>query len=79
MAGQIDKGARFHGIIRRVADFGLLVELVPGVSGLLHISNIPRELQQNLDRNYQVGQSLDIEVVNYDPETDRIRLNMVQE
>ncbi len=79
LAGQIEKGARFHGIIRRVADFGLLVELVPGVSGLLHISNIPRDLQRNLDQNYQIGQPLDIEVVNYDPESDRIRLNMVQD
>lgn len=79
LAGQIEKGARYHGIIRRVAEFGLLVELVPGVSGLLHISKIPRDLQRNLDQNYQVGQELDIEVENYDPESDRIRLNMVQE
>ncbi|MEX2438091.1 MAG: polyribonucleotide nucleotidyltransferase, partial [Candidatus Babeliales bacterium] len=78
LAGQIDKGARFHGVVRRVADFGLLVELVPGVMGLLHISNIPRDLQRNLEQNYVIGQGLDVEVVNYDPESDRIRLNFVQ-
>ena len=77
LAGQIDKGARYHGVIKRVADFGLLVELVPGLMGLVHISTIPREDQRNFNQIYQLDQALDVEVMNYDPETGRVRLKMV--
>src|SRR5207253_7531378 len=46
LAGQIDKGSIWEGKVRRIADFGIFVELVPGFDGLVHVSNIPRDLQR---------------------------------
>ena len=34
LGGQIEPGTIYHGKIRRLAEFGLFVELVPGLDGL---------------------------------------------
>ena len=79
LGDQINAGDRFNGIIRRLADFGLFVELAPGRDGLLHISFIPRHEQSQLDRHYKVGDVVPVEVVAFDPVSDRIKLKFVQE
>src|SRR6185503_5075789 len=45
LGGDIEVGSTFEGIIRRIAEFGLFVVLVPGKEGLLHVSMIAREKQ----------------------------------
>lgn len=75
LADQIEIGAIFEGIIARTAEFGLFVDLAPGKAGLLHISKIPREKQNNLDQHYPVGEILKVKVLDYDTETGRIRLD----
>ena len=79
LAGQIDVGLRFSGKIRRVVDFGLFVELVPGQDGLVHVSNIPRHLQKNFQQAFKVDDVVQAEVVDYDPSTGRIRLRLIEE
>jgi len=54
LAGEIEQGSAFDGIIRKITDFGIFVELVPGKDGLVHISNIDRSKQRNLDKLYKV-------------------------
>lgn len=76
LAGQIERGATFKGIVRRIADFGLFVELVPGLDGLLHISNIPREKQRMLASEYKVGDELPVIVAEYDDTNGRISLKI---
>ncbi len=78
LAGLIQPGTIFNGIVKRIAEFGLFVELVPGKDGLLHVSAIPREKQRNLDKEYPVGSHLKVQVVEYDAETDRVRLKIVE-
>lgn len=78
LAGQIEKGMVFDGVVRRIADFGIFVELVPGKDGLVHVSAIPREQQRDLDQHYPVNSSIKVEVVEYDKELDRVRLRFVQ-
>jgi polyribonucleotide nucleotidyltransferase len=79
IAGQIERGARYKGTVRRQAEFGLFVELVPGQDGLVHISNIPKAKQKSFVRDYPVGQEVEVEVVEYDSETGRIRLRLIEE
>ena len=75
LAGQITKGMTFEGIIRRTADFGLFVELVPGKDGLVHISAIPRDMQR--PDAFPIGSTVKVEVIEYDAEQDRVRLRLV--
>lgn len=77
LGGQIKAGMVFDGIVKRVADFGLFVELVPGKEGLLHVSGIPREEQNNMSQHYPVDSALKVHVVEYDSELDRVRLRIV--
>lgn len=75
LVGDIPEGTIFNGIIRRFADFGLFIELVPGKDGLLHISNIARDKQRTLEKEYKAGDVLQVKVVSSDPETGRVKLH----
>jgi polyribonucleotide nucleotidyltransferase len=74
LVGDIQDGAVFNGVIKRFAEFGLFVELVPGKDGLLHVSSIAKDKQKTLTQLYQVNDVLRVKVVSSDPETGRIKL-----
>lgn len=77
LGGLIEKGATYQGLIKRVADFGIFVELAPGQDGLVHISMIPREKQAALAKNYPVDMPVTVEVLDYDEVSGRIRLKLI--
>lgn len=79
LGGSIDIGARYPGIVRRLAEFGIFVEIAPGVDGLVHVSTFPRSEQVNMMKKYKEGDSVTVEVLDYDKSTDRIRLKIVNE
>jgi polyribonucleotide nucleotidyltransferase len=79
LGGQIERGAIYKGPIRRIVDFGLFVELVPGQDGLVHVSNIPKSKQRSFARDYAVDEVVTVEVVEYDPSTERVRLRLLEE
>lgn len=74
LAGDIDQGTKFTGIIRRFAEFGIFVELVPGKDGLIHVSNISKQKQRALQDEYKVNDTLPVEVISADKESGRIKL-----
>ncbi len=78
IAGQIESGARYEGVIKRIVDFGIFVELVPGQTGLVHVSNIPKEKQRTFARDYKVNDAATVEVLDYDSATGRIRLRIIE-
>lgn len=78
LGGQIEPGAIYHGKIRRLADFGIFVELVPGLDGLVHVSNIPRDKQRTFLRDYKVDDMVTVEVLEYDESTGRVRLRLIE-
>jgi polyribonucleotide nucleotidyltransferase len=78
LSGQINAGMVFAGTVKRVAEFGLFVELVPGKDGLLHVSGIPREQQKSMAKDYPIDSPLTVEVVEYDADLDRVRLRIVK-
>lgn len=74
LSGDIEVGATYQGIIRRFADFGIFVELVPGKDGLLHVSQIDNELKRDLQKKYQIGDTLEVKVLSADMDSGRISL-----
>lgn len=78
LGGAIERGARYDGVIKRIAEFGLFVELVPGVDGLVHISTIPRAEQQRFMQNVKPGDKVVVEVLEYETATGRIRLQIIK-
>ena len=78
LAGQIEVGTHYTGKVKRIAEFGLFVELVPGLDGLVHVSNIPRAKQKSFSRDYAVNEMVKVEVVDYESATGRVRLRIIE-
>ena len=66
-------GARFAGNIVRKADFGLFVELEPGLDGLVHLSQLPIGLTKD-SPELAIGASVSGWVREVDPERKRLSL-----
>lgn len=77
IGGIIKAGDKFVGKIKRVAEFGLFVELAPGTDGLVHISLIPKAKQQYIAREFPLDMQVAVEVLEYDEVNGRIRLRLI--
>jgi small subunit ribosomal protein S1 len=63
-----------RGRVARVTDFGVFVELLPGVDGLLHISEIPRSRQGAMREAAAAGAEITVMIVGVDTEKRRVAL-----
>jgi small subunit ribosomal protein S1 len=70
-----EMGAPFSGKVVRTTDFGLFVELEPGVDGLVHLSQLPLGMKMS-DPELAIGQTVTGWVREIDPERRRISLAM---
>jgi polyribonucleotide nucleotidyltransferase len=77
LGGIIDRGAIYPGIVKRYTDFGIFVEIAPGQDGLVHVSNIPKERQGTIMKDLPVGAATQVEVIDYDEVSGRIRLKLL--
>lgn len=67
------------GRIVRMADFGAFVELLPGVDGLLHISEIPRSQQGTLKESAAAQAETTVMILSIDAKKRRISLALAPE
>ena len=72
--GRLRERQVVRGRAARATDFGVFVELLPGVDGLLHVSEIPRNRQAAVREAASTGAELDVIVVALDAEKHRIAL-----
>jgi len=61
MVYEINK--QYTGTIKKIVEFGLFVEMPDGFDALLHISKVAKERVNNLEERYNVGDSIDIIVL----------------
>src|SRR6185295_18407886 len=59
-------GARYTGTVKSVRDFGAFVEILPGVEGLCHISELAEGFVERVTDVVQVGDTLEVVVINVD-------------
>jgi len=74
IVGDFEIGAVFEGTVRKIVDFGIFVEIVPGCDGLVHISSIAKHKQPDVTRKYKPNDKLTVRVMATDSATGRIRL-----
>jgi len=68
-------GKVYKGIIRRIAAFGVFVEILPGTDGLVHISELGDGAHiKRIEDHYRVGDEIEVKVINIDNE-GKIRLS----
>lgn len=71
----VECGAVYAGTVKRIFDFGALVNLDPGVDGLLHISQIAHHRVDNVADYLREGQVVHVKVIETD-ERGRVKLSM---
>ncbi len=64
----------YLGKVQRITDFGAFVEILPGVDGLLHISEIAPHRIKDVRDELKEGEQLLVKVINVDP-SGKIRLS----
>lgn len=74
LTGDVEIGTEFTGKVKRLTDFGILVDVFPGKTGLVHISVIARNKQRDVEKLFPVDSSIKVKVVAYDKESGRISL-----
>jgi polyribonucleotide nucleotidyltransferase len=67
-------GRIYTGKVVRIADFGAFVEIMPGVDGMVHISQLDSERIEKVEDVAQMGEDLTVMVTNID-ENGKIRLS----
>src|SRR5207237_1302091 len=73
------EGQVVRGRALRATEFGVFVELLPGVDGLLHISEIPRHRQGAMRESVGAGAEIAVMIVNVDMTKRRIALALAPE
>ena len=72
---QISAGQKFSGKIVRIAGFGVFVNLMPGIDGLVHISEIKdASATTNLSKKFKIGEEMDVIVQKVEASSKRISL-----
>ena len=72
-------GSRQKGIVRNLAQFGAFVELVEGVDGLIHVSDLSwTKVIRHPKEVVETGQELEVEVLEVSHENRRIALGLKQ-
>ncbi len=72
-------GAKVKGRVTRIMDYGVFVEVEPGVEGLVHISEMSWGKPPNHPSDLvQVGDEVEVVVLNVDVEKQRLSLGMKQ-
>jgi small subunit ribosomal protein S1 len=72
-------GARVHGKVVSLADYGAFVELEPGIEGLVHVSEMSwTKRVTHPSKVLEVGQEVDVMVLDVDTGNRRISLGLKQ-
>ncbi len=69
-------GMVVKGHVTKIANFGVFVELEPGLEGLLHISEISDQKIEKPEDQLKVGQELDVKILRVDSDERKIGLSL---
>ncbi|MCL2428539.1 MAG: 30S ribosomal protein S1 [Alphaproteobacteria bacterium] len=73
----LKEGMVLDGVVKNITDYGAFVDL-GGVDGLLHVTDIAWRRINHPSEALQIGQQVKVQVIRFNPETQRISLGMKQ-
>ena len=59
-------GTRYTGVVKSIKDFGAFIEILPGVEGLCHISELDEGYVNRVTDVVQVGDEVEVVIINVD-------------
>lgn len=71
---EIEVGAVYLGTVKRVVDFGAIVEILPGVDGLVHVSQLSDTYIKKVSDVVKEGDQITVKVIEVE-QNGRIRLS----
>lgn len=74
---ELDKGQTHHGKVQNIAEYGAFIDL-GGVEGLLHVSEMSWARVKHPSDILQVGQEIDVVIIEIDKEKKRLSLSLKQ-
>ena len=77
LASNLVEGQILKGVVKNITDYGAFVDL-GGVDGLLHVTDIAWRRINHPSEALTVGQTVDVQVIRFNQETQRISLGMKQ-
>lgn len=69
-------GQVYEGTVDGVVDFGAFVEIAPGVSGLVHISEITDKFIKDVNEFVKVGDKVKVKLLEIDQRSGKMKLSM---
>ncbi|MBR0681455.1 30S ribosomal protein S1 [Roseomonas eburnea] len=73
----LKEGMILDGVVKNITDYGAFVDL-GGVDGLLHVTDIAWRRINHPSEALTIGQPVKVQVIRFNPETQRISLGMKQ-
>jgi len=73
----LKEGMVLDGVVKNITDYGAFVDL-GGVDGLLHVTDIAWRRINHPSEALTIGQQVKVQVIRFNPETQRISLGMKQ-
>ncbi|MBI3498523.1 MAG: 30S ribosomal protein S1 [Proteobacteria bacterium] len=77
LVASLKEGQVLQGVVKNITDYGAFVDL-GGVDGLLHVTDIAWRRINHPSEALQIGQTVKVQVIRFNPETQRISLGMKQ-
>jgi small subunit ribosomal protein S1 len=77
LVASLKEGQVLQGVVKNITDYGAFVDL-GGVDGLLHVTDIAWRRINHPSEALQIGQQVTVQVIRFNPETQRISLGMKQ-
>ncbi len=77
LVANLQEGQVLQGVVKNITDYGAFVDL-GGVDGLLHVTDISWRRINHPTEALQVGQTVQVQVIRFNRETQRISLGMKQ-
>jgi small subunit ribosomal protein S1 len=71
-----DQGDVIEGRVTKVVTFGAFIEVVPGVEGLVHISELAQHHVENPREVVSQGETVKAKIIEMDPERRRLSLSL---
>ena len=72
------EGEKITGVIKSITDFGVFIELEGGIDGLVHLSDISWDEDEEAVRALEKGQDVEALILSIDSERERISLGIKQ-
>ncbi|WP_020590656.1 30S ribosomal protein S1 [Kiloniella laminariae] len=77
LVANLSEGQVLQGVVKNITDYGAFVDL-GGVDGLLHVTDISWKRINHPSETLSIGQQVDVQVIRFNAETQRISLGMKQ-